>query len=46
MVEEIGKMWNFPAETKLAAANANVFKGIRERFNDSLSTGQRSLKRV
>ncbi len=39
-------MWNFPAETKLAAANANVFKGIRERFNDSLSTGQRSLKRV
>ena len=46
MAEEIGNMWNFPPETKLAAANANVFKGIRERFNDSLSTAQRSLKRV
>lgn len=46
MAEEIGNMWNFPPETKLAAANANVFKGIRERFNDSLSTGQRSLTRA
>ncbi len=46
MAEEIGNMWNFPPETKLAATKANVFKGMYERFNDSLSTAQRSLKRT
>ena len=46
MVEELGNMWNFPAETKLAATKANMFKGMYERFNNSLSIAQRSLKRT
>ena len=46
MAEEIGNMWNFPPETKLAATKANVFKGMYERFNNSLSMAQRSLKRT
>lgn len=43
MAEEIGNMWNFPPETKLALAKDDMLKQVRQQFSNSLPVTQKRL---
>lgn len=46
MAEEIGNMWNFPPETKLALAKDDMLKQVRQQFSNSLPVTQKRLLRT